>query len=155
MFGYIALPLRLCAAVCASYQVICYRPRYSIFLLPYFLIGLAMACRGLGSRRAIHLAASAIVCAMAVGSVVQERTPQKRAWRETAEAWPALPAPAFYVVLPARHQQPLSATIWAVAFVTPRAMFSSDWEPCPRVRSSGCRTGPKHSNPWTPRTGIG
>ena len=120
LLGYIALPLLVCAVVCASYQIIYYRPRYSIFLLPYFLIGLAMACRGLGSRRAIHLATSSIVCAMTVGAVVQERTPQKRAWSETAEAWPALPAPAFYVVLPAEHQRPLGHYLGGRIRHTPR-----------------------------------
>lgn len=107
LFGNIAFPLLVCAVVCAHYQVVYYRPRYSIFLLPYFLIALAMACRGLGSSRATHLAALAVTCVMTVGTVVQERTPQKHAWRETAEAWPATDAPAFYVVLPAQHQRPL------------------------------------------------
>jgi 4-amino-4-deoxy-L-arabinose transferase-like glycosyltransferase len=107
LLGHVALPLLVSAIVCASYQIVYYRPRYAIFLLPYFLIGLAMACRSLGSKRLTVLAGIAVAGLMGFGTVVQERTPQKHAWRETAESWPALDAPAFYVVLPAQHQRPL------------------------------------------------
>ena len=120
LLGHIAFPLLVCAVICASYQVVYYRPRYSIFLLPYFLIGLAMACRGLGSRPAIKLSALAVVCMMLVGAGVQEQTAQKHAWRETAEGWPAMDAPAFYVVLPARHQRPLGHYLGGRIRHTPR-----------------------------------
>jgi len=120
LLGQMALPLLVSAIVCASYQIVYYRPRYSIFLLPYFLIGLAMACRALGSRRWVSLAATAVVGLMALGTVVQERTPQKRAWRETAEAWPQVEAPAFYVVLPAQHQRPLTHYLGGRIRHTPR-----------------------------------
>ncbi len=120
LLGHMALPLLVSAIVCASYQIVYYRPRYSIFLLPYFLIGLAMACRALGSRRSVGLAATAVAGLMALGSVAQERIPQKRAWRETAESWPRVEAPAFYVVLPAQHQRPLSHYLGGRIRHTPR-----------------------------------
>lgn len=107
LLASLVLPLIVCALICASYQVIYYRPRYSIFLLPPFLIGLALACRSLGSK---SLGSAAVIgCAglMMLGTIAQHQTPQKKAWRETAQAWPAAEAPAFYVVLPAQHQRPL------------------------------------------------
>jgi 4-amino-4-deoxy-L-arabinose transferase-like glycosyltransferase len=120
LLGHVAFPLLVCAILCASYQVVYYRPRYSIFLLPYFLIGLAMACQALGSRRSVNLAAAAVTTLMALGAVVQEQTPQKRAWRETADGWPQLEAPAFYVVLPAQHQRPLAHYLGSRIRHTPR-----------------------------------
>jgi hypothetical protein len=120
LLGYVVLPLFVRAVVCASYQVIYYRPRYSVFLLPYFLIGLAMACRGLGSRRATHAAAFAVIALMLAGSAVQEQTSQKKAWRETAEGWPEFDPPAFYVVLPAEHQRPLGHYLGGRIRHTPR-----------------------------------
>ncbi len=120
LLGHMVLPLLVCAIVSMSYQVVYYRPRYSIFVLPYFLIGLAMACRALGARRWVNLAATAVILLMATGVVVQERTPQKRAWRQTADSWPQGDAPAFYVVLPVEHQRPLAHYLGGRIRHTPR-----------------------------------
>jgi 4-amino-4-deoxy-L-arabinose transferase-like glycosyltransferase len=118
--GLFIAPLAVCALVGASYQVIYYRPRYVVILLPYFLIVLAWSCHALG-RRPIGTAAVAIVASlMLFGTVVQERTPQKRAWRETAAAWPTSHQPAFYVILPAHHQRPLAHYLGDHVRHTPR-----------------------------------
>jgi 4-amino-4-deoxy-L-arabinose transferase-like glycosyltransferase len=108
LVGLVVLPLLLCVIVGALGQGIYYRPRFSVLLLPYFLIGLAMACHHLGSRRVVVGAAGLVAALMVLGTVAQERSPQKRAWRETANHWPVGEAPAFYVVLPVQHQRPLS-----------------------------------------------
>lgn len=108
LFGHLAAPLLVCAIVSASFQVIYYRPRYVVILLPYFLLLLAWSCTALRSRRMQAAAATSLALLMMVGTWMQQQTPQKRAWRETAEAWPDAPAPAFYVILPDYHQRSLS-----------------------------------------------
>jgi hypothetical protein len=108
VFAHLAAPLAVCAAVCLGYQVIYYRPRYVVLLLPYFLILLAWSCASFETRRLQSAAATSLALLMVFGSWIQQQTPQKRAWRETAAAWPDVQAPAFYVVLPDFHQRSLS-----------------------------------------------
>lgn len=105
--GCFVLPLLLAGAVSYLDQVIYYRPRYSVLLVPYFSIALAWACSALGPPRHAMVAAGLCLTLLASGILAQATTPQKRPWRETALDWPKAEPPAFYVVLPAEHQRPL------------------------------------------------
>ncbi len=107
LLGYFALPLVLCAAVSYADQVIYYRPRYSVLLVPYFSIALAWACARLGTNARVVTAVVTCAALLTAGFAAQLSTPQKRPWRETALDWPEGDAPAFYVVLPSEHQGPL------------------------------------------------
>ncbi len=107
LLGCFALPLVLCAVVSYADQVIYYRPRFAVLLVPYFSIALAWACSSLGSPPRFIAAVALCAGLLGAGVVAQYTTPQKRAWRETALEWPRVDAPAFYVVLPAEHQRPL------------------------------------------------
>ncbi|MCP5044904.1 MAG: hypothetical protein GY944_28080, partial [bacterium] len=123
LLGCAALPLLVCGVVCYAYQVIYFRPRYSMFLVPYFSIGLAIACRNLGSTARATLAVASVAGLLLVGTGVQHSTPQKRAWKETAQAWPRVDPPAFYVVLPAQHQRPLAHYLDGRIRHTPKAVL--------------------------------
>ena len=76
------LPLLVCAVVCATFQIIYYRPRYVVLLLPYFLIGMAIACRSLRRPWQVGVAMTATLSLMTAGTVAQERSNQKKAWRK-------------------------------------------------------------------------
>jgi 4-amino-4-deoxy-L-arabinose transferase-like glycosyltransferase len=120
--GLIAASLVVTAVVGSTYQVIYFRPRYSVLLLPYFLVILAAACGAM--RNPTWMRASVVACAglMLLGTVAQQSTPQKRAWRETAESWPES-APSFYVILPVQHQRPLSYYLGGRVRHTPREVL--------------------------------
>ncbi len=108
LIAHLVAPLVVCALVCFSYQVIYYRPRYVVILLPYFLCLLAWSCSTLDRRWLRAGAAGCLAFLMLTGTWLQHHTPQKRPWRETAAAWPDVQAPAFYVILPDFHQRSLS-----------------------------------------------
>jgi hypothetical protein len=118
--GHLIAPLAVCAVVCASYQVIYYRPRYSVIVLPYFLVCLAWACTMLGRRQLQTAAVIVAAGAMALGTGLQTTSSQKRAWRETAAAWPTDHAPSFYVILPSFQQRALSHYLGGRVRHTPR-----------------------------------
>ena len=93
LLGCFVLPLVLAGLVSYADQVIYYRPRFSLLLVPIFSIALAWACCSLGSSKRNIAAVSACALLLVAGVVAQITTPQKRAWRETALDWPRVDAP--------------------------------------------------------------
>jgi hypothetical protein len=119
----VVAPLLLTALVGWAWEIIYFRPRYPVLVLPGFLALLAYACTCLPGRALATTAALLCAAVMSAGSVAQHLTPQKRAWRETASHWPGGTAPAFYVVLPSEQQRPLSHYLDGRIRHTPRAVL--------------------------------
>ncbi|HUT23072.1 MAG TPA: hypothetical protein VM492_01880, partial [Sumerlaeia bacterium] len=82
--------------------------RFSLFVLPPFLILASIACLSLASRLRARLAVALLGAVMLAATLVQERTAEKSDWRAFAKIWREEGPPALVVFFPSFYERAAS-----------------------------------------------
>lgn len=104
-------PLFLVSLATVFYHAIYFRSRFSTFLLPPFLILMAVAADGFRRRWASWVATAVLGGVMLAGTCLQYQTLQKTDWRKFAEKWRRDGPPARAIFFPPLMQVPASYAV--------------------------------------------
>jgi len=108
LFSLLFLPLLLVAIAGRVYHPLYVAERFSLFVLPPFLVLASIACLSLASRLRARIAAALIGIVMLAATLVQERTVEKSDWRAFARIWREEGPPALVVFFPSFYERAAS-----------------------------------------------